>query len=67
MSCVSTSAQVGPGGRVNSPPLALRSIQERLDRLAERRLAGLTDAEQAEYFELVRLELDALKARDARD
>ncbi len=66
MSYESTSAQVGPGGGVNAPPLALRSIQERLDRLVERRLAGLTDAEQVEYFELIRLELAALRERDAR-
>jgi hypothetical protein len=45
-------------------PLGLKTIQARLDELAELRLAGLTHAEQLEYFELIRLEAEALEARD---
>ena len=42
----------------------LTDIQRRLDDLAERRLTGLSQDEQIEYLELVRLEVAALAARD---
>jgi hypothetical protein len=45
--------------------LPLRSIQRRLDELAERRLKGLSQDEQIEYLDLVRLEVSALAERDA--
>jgi hypothetical protein len=45
--------------------LPLRTIQERLDELAEQRLVGLTKTEEREYLDLVRLEAEALKHRAA--
>jgi hypothetical protein len=42
----------------------LGEIQRRLDVLAERRLNGLSQEEQIEYLELVRLEVAALSERD---
>ena len=44
--------------------LQLNEIQRRLDALAERRLAGLSAAEQLEYFTLVELEARGLAERD---
>ena len=43
--------------------LPLRTIQERLDELAEQRLSGLTTQEELEYLDLLRLESEALRLR----
>jgi len=50
---------------VGETGVPLTDIQRRLDELAERRLQGLSQEEQVEYLELVRLEVAALAARDA--